>query len=152
MAKPRKQWHELTLKSRDRAAREAATKYGLSRRQTRERYNRGTYRPFTREPLKRIPEHAPRYPVALGKDLKEAAIKNFDQKLGDRFKYNRFTVLDAIQHHSSAEALIRMAGASEDELITWASAQRKGKPTPSWLKSLGWNDEHGKWHNVFWYH
>lgn len=158
MARPRKQWHQLSPAARDRAARQAAKDYGLSRKQARERYNRGTYRPFARQPLNRIPQNAPRYPVSLGRDLKDAAIKNIDRVLGDRFKYNRFTVLDAIQNHASVEALQRMAGASEDELITWASAQpnRNGssaeKGTPFWLRNLGWYGDDGKWHNVFWYH
>lgn len=98
-------------------------------------------------------------PVSLGPSLKEAAIKNIDAKLGDRFSYNRFTVLDAIEHHASTEALQRMAGASEDELTTWAEAQQsKRNPrqpetrTPYWLKNLGWYGDDRKWHNVFWYH
>lgn len=155
----RKQWHELTPAARDRAARTAARDYGLSRRQARERYNRGTYRPFSRDPVKRIPKNAPRYPVALGRDLKDAAIKNIDRRLGDLFQYNRFTVLDAIRNHASTAALQRMAGASQDELQTWASFQASKrdptKPesrTPFWLKNLGWYGNDGKWHNVFWYH
>src|SRR5579859_3019901 len=115
------QWGKLTPAARDRAARTAAKDYGLSRKQARERYNRGTYRPFSRDPVKRVPKTAPRYPVSVGRDLKAAAIKNIDRHLGDRFGYNRFTVLDAIEHHATDDALIRMAGASEDELITWAS-------------------------------
>jgi hypothetical protein len=153
MAKPRKQWGQLSRAARERAAREAAKDYGLSRRQARERYNRGTYRPFSRDPVKRIPESAPRYPVSVGRDLKEAAIKNMDTKLGDYFSYNRFTILDAIEHHASTEALQRLAGASEDELTTWAAAQtRRSKNTPQWLRTLGWTDDRGKWHNIFWYH
>lgn len=89
-------------------------------------------------------------------------MRNFDRVFGDEFSYEtggRFTVLNAVYHHASDEALIRMAGASEDELRTWAAAQQSKKnpnrpvaKTPSWLRNLGWNDEHGKWHNVFWYH
>lgn len=153
MARARKQWHQLSRAARDRAARRAAEQFGLSRRQARERYNRGTYRPFAKDPVNRIPANAPRMPVSLGRDLKEAAIKNIDAKIGDYFSYNRATVLDAIQHHASSEALIRMAGASEDELVTWASSQTaKGKRTPHWLKNLGWYGDDGKWHNIFWYH
>lgn len=153
MARQRKQWHQLSRAARDRAARQAAQDYGLNRRQARERYNRGTYSPFSRDPVKRVPKNAPRYPITAGRDLKEAAVKNMDRKLGDYFSYNRFNVLDAIQHHASQEALAHMAGASEDELTTWASAQtRRGKSTPFWLRNLGWYGSDGKWHNVFWYH
>lgn len=151
MAARRKQWSQLTPAARDRAARTAARDYGLSRKQARERYNRGTYRPFAKEPVKRIPKNAPRMPIAVGRDLKAAAIKNMDAKLGDYFSYNRFTVLDAIEHHANDQALLRMAGATEDELTTWAQAQTGGRKTAAWLKNLGWYDD-GHWHNVFWYH
>src|SRR6201999_2093464 len=101
MAKPRKQWHQLTPQARERAARQAAKDYGLSRKQARERYNRGTYRPFAKEPVNRIPKHAPRLPIAFGRALKDAAIKNMDRKLGAYFQYNRFAVLDAIENHAT---------------------------------------------------
>lgn len=160
MATKAKQWSDLSPKSRDRAARMAAEQYGLTRKQARERYNRGTYKPFAKNPVARIPKNAPHYPIAIGRDLKEAAIRNMDAKLGDYFSYERLTVLDAVEHHASDDALVRMAGASEDELTTWAQAQTSahqgergsGQRTPGWLKNLGWRDERGKWHNVFWYH
>src|SRR6185437_13240943 len=152
MARQRKQWHDLTPQARDRAARQAARDFGLSRKQARERYNRGTYRQFAREPVNRIPKNAPRMPVSLGPKLKEAAMRNMQRQLGDYFQFNRFTVLDAIEHHASTEALQRMAGATEDELVTWAQAQRNSKQTPYWLRHLGWYGDDGKWHNVFWYH
>lgn len=156
----RKQWSDLTPKSRDRASRMAAEQFGLTRKQARERYNRGTFKPFAKNPIARIPKNAPYYPVAIGRDLKTAAITNFDKQIGDYFSYNRLTVLDAVEHHATDEALARMAGATEDELTTWAQAQtsrhkgRRGsaEKTPAWLRTLGWTDEKGKWHNVFWYH
>lgn len=158
MPRKSRQWGNLTPVARERAARQAAKDFGLSRRQARERYNRGTYQPFARDPIKRIPKSAPRMPIQLGRDLKDAAIKNMDKQLGEKFEYNRFTMIDAIEYHASIEALQRMAGASKDELLTWASAQpdkrNKSKPekgTPSWLRSLGFMRK-GKWSNVFWYH
>ena len=147
----------LTHRNQDRIAREGA-RYGLTRRQSRERYNRGTFNPLSRKPERRIPARAPYYPVSAGPVLKGQAMRNMDAKLGDDFSYQsgRFGVLDAVEHHASDDALRRMANASEDELRTWAESQRrfsyKGKPTPEWLRSLGWTDSKGKWHNVFWYH
>lgn len=147
---------KLTKASRDRAARVGARDYGLSRRQVRERYNRGTYRPFAKRPGDRVPKHSPVRPVTgpdVLNDLRDRAQQNFDRQLGDTFKYNRSTVVNAIQNHASVAALRRMAGASEDELLTWASVQKRyGKSTPSWLRNMGWVDEKGKWNNVFWYH
>lgn len=155
MAKPRKQWGELSPRSRERASRQAAQNYGLTRKQARERFNRGTYKPFAHEPAARAPIHAPAYPVSLGPELKDAAFRNMDDKLGDDFKWNAFAVRDAIDHKANMEALIRMAGASEDELRTWASYQTKRgnknyKPT-TFNRDLNWYDS-GSRGNIFWYH
>ena len=157
----RKQFGKLTERNRDKIAQDAA-RYGLTRRQARERYNRGTYNPLARTETKRIPQRASYYPVETGRALKDAAIKNMDAMLTDRVNkygeianYNRFTVLDAIENHATDSALRRMAGASESELAGWAEFQArrsfKGKATPEFVSSLGWYDD-GEWHNVFWYH
>jgi hypothetical protein len=50
----RKQWGELSPRSRDQAAQIAAD-YGISRRSARAMYNRGTFRPFARDPVERVP-------------------------------------------------------------------------------------------------
>lgn len=157
----RKQFGQLTERNREKIVQDGA-RYGLTRRQTRERYNRGTYNPLSKNPAKNIPAKAPHYPVESGNALKKAAIDNMDAKLHDHVNkygeiatYNRFAVLDAVEKHASDAALRRMAGASEDELTAWASYQKprsfEGKETPEFVRSLGWHDG-GKWHNVFWYH
>jgi hypothetical protein len=151
----RKQFGQLTSRSQDKIAQEGS-RYGLTRRQSRERYNRGTFNPLARTPVHRIPQRAPYYPVASGQELKDRALRNMDAKLGDRLSYNREAVESAVTKHASDAALRRMAGASSDELESWAEAQRrnqyKGKQTPEWLRSLGWVNSKGKWINVFWYH
>lgn len=154
----KRQYGTLTKKNQEKIAREGA-RYGLTRRQSRERYNRGTFNPLARTPEKRIPERAPYYPVAVGTELKTRAMANIDRVLDfqDPFsEANRTAVLDAVEHHASDAALRRMANASEDELKQWAKYQRarsyKGKQTPDWVRDLGWRDDNGKWRNVFWYH
>lgn len=151
----RKQFGDLTRRSQDRIAREGS-RFGLTRRQARERYNRGTFNPLSRNIEKRVPQRAPYYPVSIGQELREAAWKNFRAKMGDRFRYNDDAVREAIYQHGSEDALRRMANASEDELETWAESQKrssyKGKHTPEWLRDLGWRSDDGKWHNIFWYH
>lgn len=52
MTRKRKLWSALSSRSRERAVHIAAEK-GLSRRQARERYNRGTFTPFTRSNTKK---------------------------------------------------------------------------------------------------
>lgn len=155
----KKQFGDLSKRSQDRIAQEGS-RFGLTRRQSRERYNRGTFNPLARTPDRRIPRHAPYYPVSAGEELKTAALKNMDAKLGDRFAYNRDTVQLALGH-ASDDALRRMAGASDDELDSWAEFQRRygytsksgrKQETPEWLRSLGWVNKKGKWVNVFWYH
>jgi hypothetical protein len=132
----------------------------LTRRQSRARYNRGTFNPLSRNPSKAIPQRAPYYPVATGDTLKERAYKNMRAMLGDRLRYNDKAVRKTVYNHASDEALRRMAGASADELETWAEAQRRYSyttksnrkiVTPEWIRSLGWSDN-GRWRNVFWYH
>jgi len=158
--RPRKQWHKLSPRSRARAERIAAEHYGLTRKQARERFNRGTFRPFAKAKEDRAPKNAPVYPVSLGKDLKAAAIANMDKHLGGPYEpYNRTNVIYAIEHHATDDALRRMAGASEDELRSWASAQTRthkggkgsAERTPQWLANLGWYSGE-KWNNIFWYH
>lgn len=159
MTQRHRSFRSLTKQSRDRVAR-AGAQYGLTRRQTRERYNRGTYNPLSSNPVKRVPARAPYYPVVMGRSLKDQAIANMDRAFGERLKYNRFNVLDAIENHASEAALRRMANASPDELEHWAEYQRRNsyttrngdrQVTPGFVRSLGWSD-HGRWRNVFWYH
>lgn len=161
MAKPRHSWGSMTKESRERASADAA-RYGLTRRQARERYNRGTYRPFAKDPVNRAPQNAPHKPEDFKggtpeslDDLRERALANMDRRLGDDFKYvaGRFRVVDSIYNHAPRAALIRMAGASEDEIRAWAHYQSRGKyKPPTWLEQMGWRDSEGNWNNPFWYH
>lgn len=162
--KPRRSWGSLTKRSRDRAARQAAEKYGLTRRQARERYGRGTFSPFSKDPVKRIPKSVrerphdyPRYQASADlESLRERAFRNADSALsGESFQYNKFTVKDAIYNHASVDALMKIANASDDELMKWARAQTPGQAkrlVPGWKPDFGWSDDNGKWHNIFWYH
>ena len=160
MAKKRR-YGDLTERSRDRIAREGA-RFGLTRRQSAGRYNRGTFNPLSRNEAKQIPKNAPFFPVATGRELKDRAMRNIDRivDFDDPFEVargvDRNTILDAVEHHASDQALIRMANASDAELKQWARYQKayssKGKKTPEWVRSLGWKDANGKWLNIFWYH
>lgn len=160
MAKKR-QFGDYTPANRDRIAREGA-RFGLTRRQTAERVNRGTFNPLSRDELKQVPRNAPFYPLETGRVLRDRAMRNVDKVLDfdDPFMIakgvDRNTILGAIENHASDQALIRMANASEDEMKDWARYQKsrsyKGKKTPEWIRSLGWYDENGKWRNIFWYH
>jgi hypothetical protein len=158
----KKQFGELTERSRERIYQDA-TRFGLTHRQARERYNRGTYNPLARAPDRRIPKKAPFYPVSVGDELKDRAFKKMRGALGDRIAYNDEVVYDAVYKHASHEALTRMANASADELSSWAEFQRKysytfksrgrgRQVTPDTVRSLGFVNSKGKWVNVFWYH
>ena len=157
----KRQFGDYTPANRDRIAREGA-RYGLTRRQSAERLNRGTFNPLSRDPVKQVPQHAPFYPLETGRVLRDRAMQNIDKIVDydDPFMIakgvDRTTILDAIENHASEQALIRMANASEAELKDWARYQKaysyKGKKTPEWVRSLGWTDGNGKWHNIFWYH
>jgi hypothetical protein len=177
--KPRQSWGDLNRRSRDRAAREAA-QYGLSRRQARERYNRGTYKPFAREPEKRVPEsvrkNPEKYPRFLAtvdeSQLRQDSYEHVRHALTggmDTIGYNdsvvRANILGVrradgtvIPPHASLDVVLKMRSASESQLREWAKYQpskSKSGPqtgTPAWIKNAGWHDGDGRWHSVFWYH
>ena len=160
MARKPRQFGSYSKASRDKIEREGA-RFGLTRRQSAERVNRGTFAPLSKDPVKRIPENAPFYPTEVGPELKARAMRNVDKVIDfdDPFMIangaSRVKILDAIENHADDRALVRLANASEDELKTWASYQKayshKGKVTPEWLRTLGWY-RGGKWRNIFWYH
>lgn len=153
----------LSKRAREQAVR-AGSEYGLTRRQVRERYNRGTYNPFARkDPLQRIPreyrESAVSEAGTVAVDWKEAAERNYYRLLGpgspqgETFKYNHDTVIYNVQHASDAVARA-MAMATEDELRQWASLQPLPdgtSPIPD-ADELGYYDSGGSWNNIFWYH
>lgn len=162
--KPRHSWGQLSRASRDRATRVAAERYGLTRRQARERYNRGTFSPFSKDPAKRVPESVrkhpqnyPRYQASTDlESLRERAYRNVDSALSrETFQYSDVTVRDSVYQRASVDALLKMANASDDELMKWARAQNPSqgkKLVPGWQSDFGWWDSNGKWHNIFWYH
>lgn len=73
-----KLWSALSRQHRDRAA-QLAEQYGLSRRQARERYNRGTFTPFARDkvPFKTKPRFIPK-PVKVPPSKPTSAPGSFD--------------------------------------------------------------------------
>lgn len=178
--KPRKSWGELSPRSRDRAARQAAEQYGLTRRQARERYNRGTYSPFSTDPEKRVPESVrktpgkyPRFMATVDESqLRQEAYDHVRHALTggmDTFGYNdsvvRVNILGVrkengtvIPPHASLDVVLKMRNASESQLGEWAKYQpgkSKSGPksgTPAWIRNAGWHDSQGRWHSVFWYH
>lgn len=58
--RPRQSWGSHTKTYRDRVAHDALMKYGLSRRQVREMFNRGTFKPATRTRSAVLPKRAKR--------------------------------------------------------------------------------------------
>ena len=179
--KPRRSWGSLSKRSRDRAARQASEQFGLTRRQARERYGRGTFSPFSKDPVKRIPEsvrkHPEKYPRFMATvdetSTRESAYHHVRNALTggfDTIGYNDFAVQanilgvrkadgSVIPPRASFEAVMKMASASEGDLRAWASYQpgksnqtRPQAGTPAWIKNAGWHDGKGRWHSVFWYH
>lgn len=153
---------ELSKQARDRAAR-AGREYGLSRRQVRERYNRGTYNPFARTARERVPVQFRAQATAAGEvDWHEAALDNVRRTLGDFVKYADDTVVYLTENVSDQMARL-IAMASESELLAWAKPQpdSEGNPPPidSWVGLPSWVtiDDlsvyvNGEWNNPFWYH
>lgn len=149
----RRQWRNLSRATRDRYAREAR-QFGLSRRQARERYNRGTYNPGSRNAADRGPVNAPNKGVDRA-DLVADAIANLQRWFDDEIKFNPQRAGAALQDHASAQALNAIANASQNDIRDWAFYQRKDD-APQWIQALGYmekdRDGHEHWHNIFWYH
>lgn len=157
MAK-RRTFGQLSKSSRERAVR-AGEVYGLSRKQVRDRYNRGSFNPFARtRPELRVPQEVRQYqsPASGEIDWKEAALANVRYHLSDYFKYEDFSVVEQVYEHASPEALKAMALMSEDELISLAHVQDQSEFLPNLprgltTKDIGYYKNH-EWHNIFWYH
>lgn len=166
MARARR-FGKLSRASRERAAR-AGAEYGLTRRQVRERYNRGTFNPFARSnPDLRVPREFRNQPRTGGGgiDWSDAALANMERHLGMYVKYNDFNVIaraEDVYPHKSQQVLRVIAQASENELLSWASVQDvNGAPPdidafPNLPAGLTVDDvgyyTNGKWNNIFWYH
>jgi hypothetical protein len=158
----KRKFGELSKSARDRAAR-AGSRFGLTRRQVRERYNRGTYSPFANEPSRRVPTQYRPYASAGTSDVdwQEAALDNMRKTFEDYFKFND----DAVVYYTSnmSDEVARLvAMASEDELLQWASMQPDGEGNPPPIENWGLPpgitlDDvsayvDGQWNNIFWYH
>lgn len=156
----RKQWGDLSKRSRDRAARIAKQRFGLERDQVRRRYNRGTYNPYARgDPLKRVPAEfrSQAVEVAPGQveiDWPALALQNMHRYLGDYYKWSEDSVVEHLSH-ASTEVLRVMATASEDEIMEFAFIQnpedRFVLPRGLSVEDIGYY-RNGEWHNIFWYH
>jgi hypothetical protein len=165
MAK-RKSFGDLPKDARDRAARIGKRNFDLTRRQVRERYNRGTYNPYARDPATRVPVEFRAYRSAGTSyiDWQEAALDNLRKTYEDYFKVNDDTLVYNAFHMSDDMARLT-ATSDEDQLTAWASIQSKADGSPPDLETLreqglpDWvtvedigvmiNDE---WYNLFWYH
>lgn len=164
--KPNRQFGSLSKAARDRAAR-AGAQYGLTRRQVRERYNRGTYNPFARQdPLQRIPPEfrgeaslTPGGQIVV--DWDALALTNMNaifgeaSPYGERIKWNEFTVMTNIAN--MPERVVRvMAMATEDEMYEFAYVRSRDEnvrlPYGLTAADIFWQDENGSWRNAFWYH
>lgn len=161
MAKSGRKFGSLSAAARSRAVR-AGQEYGLTRRQVRERYNRGTYNPFARtDPRMRVPAEYRSQAVRLengqiGVDWAALAQQNMSGRLGDYFKWSEDRVVANIAH-ASPEAQHVMAVATEDELIALAYIQTPGEaeglqlPYGLTADDIGYY-ANGEWRNIFWYH
>lgn len=161
MAGNGRKFGRLSPAARSRAAR-AGQEYGLTRRQVRERYNRGTFNPFARNDLTmRIPAEFRSQPVRfengqIGVDWAALAQRNMLSHMGDYFKWSEDRVVSNIDH-ASREVQRAMAMATEDEIVEIAYIQSKeeaeGLQLPYGLSAdnIGYY-QNGEWRNIFWYH
>lgn len=165
MPKNRK-WGDLSKAARDRAARIADRDYDLTRNAVAKRYNRGTYNPLARDPIKRLPRELRRHadPVTGEVSWQDLAAQNIYRHLSEYAKYNDHAVIHFTSQANDKTAKI-IALATEDELLQYASPQAvrqadgtfKPPPIEQWgLPGVTIEDVSvyvgGEWNNVFWYH
>jgi hypothetical protein len=157
----RKTWGQLSPAYRTRLAR-AFGKDGLSRKQTRERYNRGTLGPVTgarghsqtperpsraeRNPQKYQEYIARREPQQIAQpeskiSKRVQALRHIRTKLGNFYKYNDKVVVANVNLMSSSE-LDWTIGATTEQLRSRASIQHAGQ-VPWWTSGET---------NHWWYH
>lgn len=149
----------MSPRSRARAASLADT-FGLSRRSAREMYNRGTFRPFARDPEDRVPDK-----IKGLQELRDAVFNHFDSifthelswETGGRVRFRAKMDSNVITHRRT---LRYMATAPEDEIRVIAEAQpadedrRRPRGLPAWaawLQHGGYFKDH-VWQNPMWYH
>jgi hypothetical protein len=160
----RRTFGQLSKRAQDRALR-IGDGYGLSRKQVIDRYNRGTFNPYSRtRPQLRVPSELRRFtPSDTGiTDWRAAALANIRYHLSDYWKFNNFTVTENVDEHASPELLKIIALASEGELIEFALVQEEDIDSLELPHGLTKADigyyVHGKksgkpeWVNIFWYH
>lgn len=158
-SKPRKSYGQLSQRSRDRIAVEGA-KFGLTRKQSRERYNRGTFNPLSPDPTKKTPRNPVKHPpidmTVLDIDtLRDQARKRIEKLVGDRIGFNRANLVDALERTEDRQVLYRLMMATEEELEDWATLQpQRRKKDLRKLQSQGmvWYDSEGKARSFWWYH
>jgi hypothetical protein len=163
VASRKRRFGELSKRARDRAAR-AGREHGLTRRQVRERYNRGTYSPFARTPEKRVPREFRRYTDDTGKvDWREAALDKMRTTFSDYYQYSDDSVVYYAEN-MPIEAARLIVMSTEAEMLHWGSVGQPDKTTGEPPPIENWNLPggitlndvsvyvNGEWNNVFWYH
>ena len=157
-----RKWGELSKSARDRASR-AGARYGLNRNAVAKRYNRRTYNPLARDPIKRLPRELRNHasPVTGAVDWHYESAANIHRHLSDYAKYNDHAVIYFTQSVNEDTARI-IAMATEDELLQYASPQPDSDGNPPPIEQWGLPSSvtladvsvyiNGEWNNVFWYH
>ena len=154
----RQTFGKLSKVSRERAV-ERGKIFHLSQKQVRDRYNRGTFNPLSRDPGQNVPTEY------RGRDWHRMAQDNIYSALGDYNKYNDQAVLEVQEAQfpdKRNELLQLLALATADEIYTWAKVQDVdgrappksafiGLPPGYTVNDMGYYTN-GRWNNILWYH
>lgn len=157
---PKSNWGSHSKEWRDREARKAATTWGISRRSARERYNRGTWTPYARLKTDRIPRSIARQgnlPTSEARARIYARVNRWNQDELEWETGGRKRFKERLDHIDDPKAIRFLLGMSEREFRANARWQldENGKPrkgVPKWIVDMGYEDDNGYWHNIFWYH
>lgn len=125
---PKTLWGQHSKAYRDRVARQAAERHGLTRRQARERYNRGTFKP----------ELSKRSPGFIKNPTPTTLKTNPRPKRFSERARKRWAKIQAPRTRNPQGEHVRIKGFP--------------KEIPDWLYVMSDLDDGGYWVNPFWYH
>lgn len=174
MASRKPAWGNLTRAYRDRVAKQAYEQWGLSRRAVREMYNRGTYRPGSRDPEQRTPlkirkqairktaTPPPPSPPDRRKELIDKIVHLLDEQFSTSVKYSgrakralRATWERIKSVPDLEKAWKRIHTGDPREWARFQHGDYEEGSVPTWLRRISSRRKEAGvmvWVNPFWYH
>jgi hypothetical protein len=122
----RKTFPELTERGQQRAYRQGE-RYGLDRRQVQDRYDRGTFKPFARDPAERVPQSVRQAPEQAPLEVqRQAAFEMASSLLAGEERFDADATRARIFEITDRDALVRII--RMEDLSQWQDLARHQIP------------------------